>query len=173
MAIEAVRGGWLTLCFMMLLSRVVFQAQGAERMRAFLTGWQQGGVKRVWGSLTLAYAGVLAIAAASSIGKFGAFDLALLAALWAVLLADGSVNVLPAGFETFKDRMQAAWVRRNPDRADDRHLFGTVNALLALASAGAAAVVLAYRPVEWPTVAAAAAVAVTLTGGLIFASQRA
>src|SRR2546425_63354 len=156
---------------MMLISRVVFQAQGPERMRAFLNGWQQGGVKRVWGGATLAYAVFLAVTVAFAVDSFSAFDLALLAALWAVLLADGSVNVLPAGFETFKDRMQAAWVRRNPDRAGDRHLFGTVNAVLALLAGGAAAVVLLYRPVNWWTVCAAAAVAALLTASLISAAQ--
>ena len=148
--IEVVRGGWLTLAFMMLVSRVVFQAAGPTRMRAFLDGWQGGSVKRVWGAASLCYAALLAVAGASTFGQLSGFDRVLLAALLLVLTADGVVNVLPGGFETFKDRLQQAWVARQraTGREGDRYLFATVNALLALASAAVAAVVLFYRPIE-------------------------
>ncbi len=51
--VELMRAAWLTLAFMMLLSRLVFQAAGAVRMRAFLDAWQGGAVKRAWGCAAL------------------------------------------------------------------------------------------------------------------------
>jgi hypothetical protein len=172
-AVELIRAGWLTLAFMMLLSRAVFQAAGPVRMRAFLSGWQRGGVKRVWGAVALAYAAVVAVAAAATLGELSAFEVALLVALLLVLVADGVVNVLPAGFETFKDRLQRAWVARYRDsgKGGDRHLFGTVNALLALASAGVIAVVVAYRPIDAATIVVAASLALLLTAALLGASE--
>ena len=169
------RGGWLTLAFMMLLSRVVFQAAGAEWMRSFLDGWQRGGVKRVWGSTALAYAVFLAIVAASKLGDLSAGDCALLAALLLVLVGDGLVNVLPAGFDTFKDRVQRAWLARRAGtgKEGDRYLFGTVNALLAVAAAAVAAVVIAYRPIDVRLVVLAGVIAAALTAALVVASRRA
>lgn len=156
---------------MMLLSRIAFQAAGARRMRAFLDGWQRGSVKRVWGLATLAFAAFLAGGAIAASGRFTAFDLILLATLLAVLVADGAVNALPGGFETFKDRLQAAWVRRSRSgRAGDPHLFGTVNALLAAAAGAVGAIVLAYRPIGTAPVVAAVVAAVVLTPALIGAS---
>lgn len=140
--IELMRGGWIVLACLMLSSRVIFQAVGAVRMRAFLNEWQDGTTKRLWGAASL---------------------------LLAVLLADGLVNVLPAGFRTFKDRMQAAWVARarGTGREGDRHLFGTVNALLAAGSVAVLAVVLGYRPVQPATVAVAVAVAAVTLAVLV------
>jgi hypothetical protein len=168
--IELVRGGWLTLAFMMLLSRAIFQVAGPVRMRAFLDGWQSGGVKRVWGVATLVFAAVL-VAGTLSRGGLSGLDTALLVVLLLVLVADGAVNVLPAGFETFKDRMQRAWVRRT-GKEGDRELFGTVNLLLALASGAAVAFVLLYRPVEWATVAGAAVAAAVVMPALMVTSNR-
>jgi hypothetical protein len=167
--VDAMRVGWLTLAFMMLLSRVIFQAHGAEWMRAFLVRWQRGGVKRVWGGIGLAYGAFLCITGLPKLGSVRAFEVALFVVLLVVLFADGLVNVLPAGFETFKDRMQQAWVsrQRTTGRAGDRYLFATVNALLALAAAGAAAVVIAYRPISAAVIAIAVASAVLLTVVLI------
>ena len=163
------RGGWIVLACLMLFSRVVFQAVGAERMRAFLNEWQEGGAKRVWGAASLLFAGVLAAGALTASDGLGALDWILLGVLLAILLADGLVNVLPSGFRTFKDRMQAAWVARHrgTGREGDRHLFGTVNALLALAALAALAVVIAYRPVELWAVAVAAAIAVLVLAVMI------
>ena len=171
--VELIRGGWLTLAFMMLLSRVVFQAAGPVRMRRFLDGWQNGAVKRFWGAASLGFAGVLAIAAVGVLDELSTFDLVLLAGLLLVLVADGAVNVLPAGFETFKDRVQRAWVsrRRGTGTEGDRYLFGTVNALLALGSATVAAVVIAYRPIDPLTLSIAAGVATVLVAVLIGASE--
>ncbi len=45
-AVDAMRIAWLTLAFMMLLSRAAFQAAGPLRMRSFLDSWQAGRVKR-------------------------------------------------------------------------------------------------------------------------------
>lgn len=162
--IELMRGGWIVLTCLMLLSRIAFQLVGAVRMRAFLNEWQAGGVKRLWGAASLAFAGVLLAGAVTVKGDLRALDWILLVALLAVLVADGLVNVLPAGFRTFKDRMQSAWVARNRNtgREGDRHLFGTVNALLALAAGAALAVVLTYRPAEPRTVALSVPTAVVL-----------
>ena len=171
--VDAMRVGWLTLAFMMLLSRIVFQVHGAEWMRAFLVRWQHGGVKRAWGAIALAYGVFLCVTGLPKLGTLRAFDVALLVVLLAVLLADGLVNVLPAGFETFKDRLQRAWVsrRRGTGKEGDRYLFATVNALLAIAAAGAAAVVIAYRPISAALVGIAAATAVVLTVVLIGAAS--
>lgn len=173
-AVDAMRAGWLTLAFMMLLSRVVFQAAGARRMRAFLVGWQRGRTKRAWGAVSLAFAAYVAVAGTAAAGRLSTLDAALLVALVVVLVADGLVNVLPAGFGAFKSRLQDAWVRRHrgTGREGDAHLFGTVNALLALASGAAAAVVIAYRPIDPWLVAGAGGAAALLTAALIAASTR-
>ena len=169
--VEATRAAWLTLAFMMLLSRLAFQLAGPARMRSFLVLWQNGSIKRAWGTATLVFAVFLVAAAVSAAGSFGAFDLLLLAVLVAVLVGDGLVNALPSGFETFKDRMQAAWVDRTGGaRAGDRHLFATVNAALAVAAVAVALVVIVYRPIAGGTIAVAAAAAVALTTALIGAS---
>jgi hypothetical protein len=166
--VEAMRGAWLTLAFMMLLSRAAFQLAGPVRMRSFLDVWQTGSAKRLWGAVTVAFAVFLVAAAASADGSFRAFDLLLLAALVGVLGADGLVNALPSGFETFKDRVQTAWVSRaGGARAGDRHLFATVNAALAVVAGAVALVVILYRSIAVTTVAVAAAAAVALTAGLI------
>jgi hypothetical protein len=170
--VELARGGWLTLALMMLLSRVVFQVHGVVWMRAFLDRWQTGGVKRIWGAVSLVYATLLVAGLAVHHGPLTAGDDLVLATLLAVLAADGAVNVLPAGFTTFKDRLQRAWVARTrgTGREGDRHLFGTVNALLAAGAAGVAAAVLLYRPPNAVTCSAAAAAAALLTATLIGAS---
>ena len=158
------RGGWIVLTCLMLFSRVVFQAVGAERMRAFLNDWQEGGVKRLWGAVSLLYALVLAAGALTTDGGLRTLDWILLGALLAVLVADGLVNVLPAGFRTFKDRMQAGWVARHrgTGREGDRHLFATVNALLAVAAGSVLTLVIGYRTVEPWAVALAGAIALVL-----------
>jgi hypothetical protein len=174
LVVDATRVGWLTLSFMMLLSRVLFQARGPVAMRAFLDGWQSGRVKRLWGAAALGYAAFL-VAAAASVrgGGLGAADLAFLAALVLTLVADGTLNVIPPGFETFKSRLQDEWVarRRGTGKEGDRHLFGTVNALLALGAAATAAAVAVYRPIAGGTVALAAALAGVLTVALVAASS--
>jgi hypothetical protein len=175
LVVDAVRVGWLTLAFMMLLSRFVFQAMGPVWMRSFLDGWQDGGVKRLWGAASLAFAAFLVAGSMSAGGELDTFDVVLLAALLAILVADGLVNVLPSGFAAFKDRMQEAWVarRRGSGREDDRHLFGTVNLLLGLAALGVAVVVIAYKPITAGLLGLATALAVVLTLALIGLSRRA
>lgn len=174
LVVDAVRFGWLTLAFMMLCSRLVFQALGPAGMRSFLDGWQRGGVKRLWGTLSLAFAAFLVAGAASAHDGLGTFDLVLLVVLVGILVADGLVNVLPSGFTTFKDRMQRAWVSRHrgSGREGDRYLFGTVNAFLAIAALTAAVVVIAYRPIAAGLVVLSAALAVSLTAPLIGLSRR-
>jgi hypothetical protein len=171
--VDVMRAGWLTLAFMMLLSRAAFQLAGPVWMRSFLDGWKRGGVKRVWGATSLAFAGFLVAAAAARGDGLGAMDWVLLAALVLVLAVDGLLNVLPAGFETFKDRVQEVWVarRRGTRTEGDAYLFGTVNALLALAAAAAAVVVIVYRPIAVAVVLVAAALALVLTTALIAASS--
>ena len=171
LVVDTTRGAWLTLALMMLLSRFVFQAAGPARMRAFLDGWQRGPVKRFWGTSSLAFAAFVAVAALMASGSFGAFDLVLVAALVIVLTLDGLVNALPAGFETFKDRLQSAWVARaRTGWEGDSHLFGVVNAILAAASLAVAAVVILYRPIDIGLVVIAAVAATVLAAALIAAS---
>jgi hypothetical protein len=172
LVVDGMRAGWLTLAFMMLLSRVVFQAAGAARMRAFLDGWQRGGVKRIWGATTLAFALFLVAAAIAAPAELRTTDAIFLAALLGVLVADGLVNALPAGFETFKDRLQRAWISRTRGtrRGTDSYLFATVNALLAAASMGVAATVILYRPIRVELITIAAGAAIVLTAALISAS---
>jgi hypothetical protein len=169
--VDAMRVGWLTLAFMMLLSRIVFQAAGSVWMRGFLDRWQTGGVKRAWGAVSLVFAAFL-IGAAATADSLSAFDLVLLVALLLVLVGDGLVNVLPRGFSEFKARLQDAWIARHrgTGREGDRHLFGTVNAGLALAAAAAVAVVIAYRPIAPSLIVLAVLLALVLTAVLIAAS---
>ena len=170
--VDATRVGWLTLCFMMLASRVVFQVAGAEWMRSFLDGWQAGSAKRVWGAVSLAFAAVLAVSAPGALDELSAFEVVLLASLLAVLVTDGLLNVMPAGFHTFKDRVQEAWVRRRGAGGGDARLFLLGNAILAAASAGAAAAVILYEPIDGGSIALAAALAVALTAALVAGSRR-
>ena len=167
--VELMRGGWIVLACLMLFSRVIFQAVGAVRMRAFLNEWQDGTAKRLWGAASLIFAAVLAAGALSAGDGPEASDWILLGLLLAVLLADGLVNVLPAGFRTFKDRMQEAWVARHrgTGRERDRHLFGTINALLAAGSVAVLAVVLSYRPVEPWTIGLAVAISIAVLAVLL------
>ena len=167
--LDATRFGLLTLAFMMLLSRAAFQLAGPIRMRSFLDAWQRGRVKRLWGVLGLGYAAFLSTVGPPVLDDLSALDVVLLVALWAILLVDGLLNVLPAGFETFKARLQERWIerRRGTGREGDRHLFATVNLLLALAAAGTAGFVISYRPISAAIVALAAGIAVVLTFGLI------
>jgi hypothetical protein len=172
--VEVARGAWLTLALMMLFSRLAFQAAGPVRMRAFLDRWQSGSTRRAWGTVSIAFALVLAVLSVPSLGDLGTNDLVVLGSVLVVLLADGSLNVLPSGFETFKSRLQERWVARHrgTGRTGDRHLFATVNAFLAAASISVAAFVLAYREIVWETVIVAAVLAVVLTSVLIGASSR-
>lgn len=170
--VAAMRVGWLTLTFLMLISRVLFQSAGAARMRAFLDSWQTRPVRRWWGVVCLAFAAFLGVAAVAT-GVDG-LDLVLLVALVVLLAADGLVNVLPSGFRRFKDSVQEAWVSRHRDtaRAGDRDLFTAGNVALGIAAAAASAVVIAYAPIAAGTLAVAAALAAALTGVLLVPGLR-
>jgi hypothetical protein len=126
-------------------------------------------LKRIWGAVCLGFAVFLLAGTVSATGGLGVLDWLLLVMLIVVLTADGLVNVLPAGFGTFKDRMQAAWVARHrgTGREGDSHLFGTVNALLAAGAISMVVLVIAYRPAEAWAVALAAGIALVLTAFLI------
>ena len=168
--IGLVRGGWLVLTFAMLFSRFLFQARGAAWMRAFLDEWQEGRAKRVWGAVALAFAALVVIGALTLEGRLSTFEWILLALLLGVLVADGLVNVLPAGFRTFKDSVQEAWVRRRgagTAAAGDERLFLAGNVALGVAAAAMAAVVIAYEPISPWLVAAAAAGALVLIAALV------
>ena len=163
--IGLVRGGWLVLTFAMLLSRFLFQARGAAWMRGFLDEWQEGRAKRIWGAVALSFAALVVIGALTLEGELSTFEWILLALLLGVLVADGLVNVLPAGFRTFKDTVQERWVRRRG--TGDESLFLAGNVALGLAAAAMAAVVIAYEPISPWLVAASAAGAVLLIAALV------
>jgi hypothetical protein len=168
--VDLVRVGWLTLTFAMLLSRFLFQAAGPARMRAFLDEWQAGRAKRAWGAAALTYAGVIVVGALTVEGDLSGLEWVLLGLLLAVLLADGLVNVLPAGFRTFKDSVQEAWVRRRgagTEAAGDARLFAVGNLALGLAAAAMAALVIAYAPIALSTVAIALALSMLLIAALV------
>jgi hypothetical protein len=166
-----VRAVWLVLTGMMLVSRLLFQTAGARRMRHFLDDWKVGRVRQCWGAVSLALAVavvVLLIRDHRDHRDLDALDWTLSLLLAAVLVADGSVNVLPSGFTTFKDRVQSAWVKRSGDaRADDSRMFGVVNLGLAIAAAAMFAFVVLYRSASIELVAGAAVTAVIVTPLLV------
>lgn len=65
--------------------------------------------------------------------------------------------------------MQDAWVKRHRGtvKAGDRHLFGTVNFLLGLASFVVGLLVYLHRPIPMAWVAASAGIALALMTALI------
>jgi hypothetical protein len=168
-AIATMRFLWLLLTGMMLVSRALFQTAGPVRMRSFLDLWKVGRVRQAWGGLSLGSAVLVAGLAWVDHATLDWRDTMLVVLLVAVLLADGTVNALPAGFTTFKDRVQAQWVRRHAGtgREGDRHLFGVVNLGLALAAGAMAAVVILYRPVSGRLLLWASLTAVTLTPAMV------
>jgi hypothetical protein len=172
-ALDFVRFVWLTLATMMLASRVVFQLAGSTWMRAFLDTWQTSRTKRIWGLVSLACAAAVAGLALAEFDDPSAANLVVAAVLVLVLVVDGAVNVLPAGFETFKDRVQQRWVAQTGDggNAGDATLFAVGNAMLAAASAGAAAAVALYRSIDIALVLGAAATGLALTVLLIAAAR--
>lgn len=168
--VDLVRVGWLTLAFAMLLSRFLFQAAGPVRMRAFLDQWQAGRAKRWWGAVALAYAAVIVVGAVTVEGDLSGLEWVLLGLLLAVLVADGLVNVLPAGFRTFKDSVQEAWVRRRgagTGAAGDARLFAAGNLALGVAAAAMAALVIAYAPIALSSVALALGLSTLLIAALV------
>jgi hypothetical protein len=169
----AMRVGWLVLCGMMLFSRFVFQAAGAVWMRSFLDTWKTSRTHRLWGWAAFLAGLLLGAGVTRTWGELRTLDRALSLLLVLVLCADGLLNLFPAAFGHFKERMQTAWVRRQPaERAGDRHLFGTVNALLGLAAAGVAALVFLYEPMPVAWLLGAAALAAGLMTVLIVGCRR-
>jgi hypothetical protein len=167
-AVPTVRAVWLVLTGMMLVSRVLFQAAGAARMRSFLDVWKVGRVRQCWGAVSLALAATVVVLLVRDRRDLDAIDWMLALLLVAILVADGSVNVLPSGFTTFKDRVQSAWVKRNRDaRAGDSRMFGVVNLGLAIAAATMFAFAVLYRSASVELVAGATAAAVIVTPLLV------
>lgn len=175
LAVDLARGGWLTLVVMMLVSRVLFQRAGPVEMRRFLSEWTRSRTKRVWGGIALLYAALVVIAyLVAEPDRLDAADWLVGASLVAVLVIDGSVNVLPEGFATFKDSVQRKWVERTGQRRGeaDAPMFATINAVLAAASVLAGAAVLLYAEFSpWlPIVAVLLGVGFTLV--LLWAADR-
>jgi len=146
------RVGWLVLCGMMVLSRIAFQAAGSTWMRSFLDTWKVSWTKQVWGWVACLLGFYLMLRASAVAGAMGAADRLVVFSFVVVACSDGLLNLFPDAFGQFKERMQAAWVRRHPDeRGSDRHLFGIVNLALGLAAGGVAAAVALYRPLSVAT----------------------
>jgi hypothetical protein len=149
-AVDLLRETGIVLGGMMLVSRALFQAAGARRMRAFLDAWKLSRTKQVWGAAACGWGCLLVARAAPSLRHWRGIERGLLAILAAVLIGDGLLNTLPGGFGRFKESLQAAWVRRKPDprHQSDAALFGAVNLALAAASLAWLALVIGYRPIE-------------------------
>lgn len=167
------QAAWLVLCGMMLFSRFIFQAQGAVRMRLFLDSWKTSTTHRVWGWGAFAAGLALAVSAVMEWRQFGWRDAVVVASVISILCADGMLNLFPSWFGNFKERMQAAWVRRHGTsaRASDSHLFGTVNFILGAVSVIVGVAVYAHRPMNATWIAASLVVAAVLTLLLVFACQ--
>ena len=165
---------WLTLCGMMIVSRFVFRREGPEGMRRFLDAWKTSRTHRVWGLLAAAWGVVLGVGLVRHADDLSTGDLVVVASVVAVLCADGLLNLVPAGFSNFKERMQDAWVRRHEgtERTSDAHLFGTVNLALGLASLAVGVAVYAHRPLPTAWLGGAIAGATVLTFVLIEACRR-
>ncbi len=168
------RGTWLTLASMMLLSRFAFQWAGPARMRVFLDRWKLSTTHRRWGLTSFLFGLILLVTAIRLIPGLQPLDLGFGLMLIAVLMGDGFLNFAPSGFSQFKEKVQDVWVRRHrgTDRTGDRALFGTVNFFLGLASVGMAAAIILYRPIEPPLIVLALSLAVILTALLIWASLK-
>jgi hypothetical protein len=169
LVLSAAQCAWLTLCAMMLLSRFVFAAMGATAMRAFLDAWKDSTTHRAWGWGALAAGLALAACALGVAPRLGAGDAVLVASVVLVLCADGLLNLFPGWFGHFKERLQAAWVKRHGDspRAGDTHLFGTVNLALGTASLAVGAAAWWHRPLGLAWIVGAGVAACALTSGLI------
>lgn len=172
--VPAAQLSWLTLCGMMLVSRFVFRREGPEGMRRFLDAWKTSRTHRVWGLLAAAWGLVLGAGLVRDVGELGFGDLVVVASVVVVLCADGLLNLVPAGFSNFKERMQDAWVRRHEgtERTSDAHLFGTVNLALGVASLAVGVAVYAHRPPPMIHLAGVLALATVLTFALIQACRR-
>lgn len=160
---------WLALCGMMLVSRFTFRREGPVGMRRFLDEWKTSRTHRIWGFAAGSWGLALGASAIRHWATLTAVDLLVVVSVACVLCIDGLLNVLPAGFANFKERMQDAWVRRHDgtERASDEHLFGTVNALLGLAAAAVGVAVYVYRPLPLVWLAATVGGAAILTFALI------
>ncbi len=168
------RGTWLTLASMMLLSRFAFQWAGPIRMRAFLDQWKVSTTHRVWGLSSFLLGLVMLVATVALARNLELLDQLFGVMLLVVLMGDGFLNFAPSGFSRFKEQVQDLWVRRHrgTDPAGDQALFGTVNLFLGLASVAMAVVIILYRPIEPPLILLAVSLAVILTAVLILTSSR-
>jgi hypothetical protein len=171
--ITTVRVAWLVLCGMMLFSRFVFQAAGPVWMRGFLDRWKVSRTHRLWGIAACLFGLTVLVGVIGLWSELAWIDRSLTILLILILGADGLLNVMPAWFGHFKERMQEAWVQKHgrSEKASDKHLFGVVNCLLGLASLAMAIFVYWYQPLEWIWVGVAAALAMTLMSVLLIACK--
>lgn len=168
-----VRTAWLTLCGMMLVSRVVFARRGPAGTRAFLDLWRVSPVRRAWGVTALTLAGGVVVVLLGDRAGSGRADRLVAWSLVATLVADGALNVTPSGFTTFKDTVQQRWVAAHPDGAgDDRSLFAFGNAVLGIASVATASGVARYRPLPRWCAALATTAAAIVTPALVRLAER-
>jgi ketosteroid isomerase-like protein len=120
----------------------------------------------------------LAGCAVAVVPRLGADDAVLVSSVVLVLCADGLLNLFPGWFGHFKERVQAAWVRRHgvSPQAGDRHRFGTVNLALGAASLAVAAAAWWHRPLglAWGVGAGVATCVLTasLVGGCLAEARR-
>jgi hypothetical protein len=169
----AVQVSWLVLCGMMLFSRFVFQATGPVWMRSFLDTWKSSVTHRVWGIAALLCGIAVLLNTVVTWNALGWLERGIATVLALILSADGLLNLLPSWFGHFKERMQDAWVKRHrgTEKAQDKHLFGTVNFFLGLASVGVAALVYWYRPLPTWWVLGSVIIALLLMTVLITSCQ--
>ena len=172
-AVVLAQATWLTLCSMMLFSRFIFQAQGAAGMRLFLDTWKDSTTHRIWGWAALAAGIALAATSLLNSAQPSWRDSLVVWSVVVILCADGMLNLFPSWFGHFKERMQAAWVRRHgtSTRAADSHLFGTVNFILGAASIIVGLAVYLHRPMRAAWLAGSLGVALLMTMLLVFACQ--
>lgn len=142
-------------------------------MRSFLDAWKESYTHRAWGTLAFLYGAGMLVQTAVWWSLLGWVDRGLAIGLCGVLCADGLLNLLPSWFGHFKERMQDAWVKRHgrTQRAGDRHLFGTVNLFLGMASVLVAVLVYWHRPLPVVWIGCSAAIALGLMAGLIVACR--
>lgn len=167
--LNLMRGAWITLCSMMLISRFAFQGAGAIRMRSFLNRWKVSQTHRIWGIGAVCIGLFLLVTGIPHLPVLNILDIILGLMAILVLVGDGSLNLAPSGFSQFKEKVQDIWVSRTKDtkREGDNALFGTVNFFLGLASILMAACVSLYRPIEAFVFIAALVLACGLTAILI------
>lgn len=170
--LDAAHFAWLTLGFMMVLSRVAFQAAGPEAMRRFLDGWKRGRTRQVLGAAFLVIGAAFGVLMVLGWERLGWRGLVVVGPLVVVLVLDGLLNVVPSWFGHFKEIVQDRWVRHHGAGGGDRRLFLVGNLVLAGLSILVMWLVIRSYPVHLWLILGAVAAAIVLTLGLMVASIR-